>query len=104
MREIAEATHRAESTVRELLKRIHVKLDVSRRADLVRMVLALAGKPVFAAGGTVRLPEGVAAPLVNRLEHLVRVWKVLVAPDDLAQPTDKPLYRRTVEVFVASHR
>ena len=43
MREIAEATHRAESTVRELVKRIHLKLGVSRRADLVRMVLSLAG-------------------------------------------------------------
>ena len=42
MREIAEATHRAESTVRELVKRIHLKLGVSRRADLVRMVLSLA--------------------------------------------------------------
>ena len=32
------------TTVRELLKRIHVKLGVSRRADLVRMVLsAVAG-------------------------------------------------------------
>ena len=43
MRDVAAATHRAESTVRELVKRIHVKLDVSRRADLVRMVLSLAG-------------------------------------------------------------
>ena len=43
MRDIAAATHRAESTVRELVKRIHVKLDVSRRAHLVRMVVSLAG-------------------------------------------------------------
>ena len=43
MRDIAAATHRAESTVRELVKRIHVKLDVSRRADLVRIVVSLAG-------------------------------------------------------------
>ena len=43
MREIAEATNRAESTVRELIKRIHLKLGVSRRADLVRMVLSVAG-------------------------------------------------------------
>ncbi|MDE0219214.1 MAG: helix-turn-helix transcriptional regulator [Spirochaetaceae bacterium] len=42
MREIATATHRAESTVRELVKRIHLKLNVSRRADLVRMVLSIA--------------------------------------------------------------
>ena len=41
MRDIAITTHRAESTVRELVKRIHVKLNVSRRADLVRMVLSL---------------------------------------------------------------
>ena len=38
MKEIAAATHRAESTVRELVKRIHLKLGVSRRAELVRMV------------------------------------------------------------------
>ena len=43
MREIAQATQRAETTVRELVKRIHLKLGVSRRADLVRMVLSLAG-------------------------------------------------------------
>ena len=41
MREIAASTHRAQSTVRELLKRIHTKLGISRRADLVRMVLSL---------------------------------------------------------------
>lgn len=41
-REIAAVTHRAEGTVRELTKRVHLKLGVSRRADLVRMVL-LAG-------------------------------------------------------------
>ncbi|MDD9987932.1 MAG: helix-turn-helix transcriptional regulator [Spirochaetaceae bacterium] len=41
MRDIA-TTHRAESTVRELVKRIHLKLNISRRADLVRMVLSLA--------------------------------------------------------------
>ena len=43
MRSIAAATHRAESTVRELVKRIHLKLGLSRRAELVRMVLSLAG-------------------------------------------------------------
>ena len=42
MRDIAAATHRAESTVRELVKRIHLKLNISRRADLVRMVLSIA--------------------------------------------------------------
>ena len=41
MRDIAITTHRAESTVRELVKRIHLKLNFSRRADLVRMVLSL---------------------------------------------------------------
>jgi len=44
MRDIATATHRAESTVRELVMRIHVKLNVSRRADLVRMVLSLVAR------------------------------------------------------------
>ena len=43
VRAIAAARHRAESTVHEQVKRIHVKLDISRRADLVRMVLSLAG-------------------------------------------------------------
>lgn len=43
MRDIATATRRAESTVRELVKRIHTKLGISRRADLVRIVLRLAG-------------------------------------------------------------
>ena len=42
MRDIATATHRAESTVRELVKRIHLKLNISRRAELVRMVLSIA--------------------------------------------------------------
>lgn len=44
MRSIAATTHRAESTVRELVTRIHLKLGVSRRAELVRMVLSLAGR------------------------------------------------------------
>ncbi|MCY4377013.1 MAG: helix-turn-helix transcriptional regulator [Spirochaetaceae bacterium] len=44
MRDIASATDRAESTVRELAKRIHLKLNISRRADLVRMVLSLAAR------------------------------------------------------------
>ena len=39
LREVAEvaiaiATHRAQSTVHELLKRIHAKLGISRRAEL----------------------------------------------------------------------
>ena len=41
VRNIAAATRRAESTVRELVKRIHVKLGISRRADLVRCVLSV---------------------------------------------------------------
>ena len=41
IRDIAAATQRAPSTIRELLKRIHAKLGISRRADLVRMVLSL---------------------------------------------------------------
>ena len=42
VRDIATATHRAESSVRWLVKRIHAKLDISRQADLVRMVLSIA--------------------------------------------------------------
>ena len=48
MRAIATATHRSDNTVRELVKRIHSRLGISRRADLVRMVLTLGGSP---AGG-----------------------------------------------------
>lgn len=44
-KEIATTTRRAEHTVRELTKRVHVKLDISRRADLVRMVLAVSAAP-----------------------------------------------------------
>ncbi len=39
-RDIAADTGRAESTIRELVKRVHVKLGISRRADLVRIVLS----------------------------------------------------------------
>lgn len=39
-REIAADTDRAETTIRELVKRVHAKLGVSRRADLVRTVLS----------------------------------------------------------------
>ena len=48
MRAIATATQRSDNTVRELVKRIHSRLHISRRADLVRMVLTLSGSP---AGG-----------------------------------------------------
>ena len=44
-REIAAATSRKEATVRELLKRVHVKLGISRRADLVRTVLTIGAVP-----------------------------------------------------------
>ena len=44
-REIAVATKRREATVRELLKRVHVKLGISRRADLVRAVLSVGAFP-----------------------------------------------------------
>ena len=49
-REIAAVTGRRESTVRELLKRVHVKLGISRRADLVRAVLSISafGPPLDA--------------------------------------------------------
>ena len=41
VREIAESTFRAETTVRWLIKQIHSKLRISRQADLVRMVLSV---------------------------------------------------------------
>ena len=50
MREVANATQRAQSTVHELLKRIHAKLGISRRADLVRMVLSMPGLPSVSSG------------------------------------------------------
>ena len=53
MREIATATQRAQSTVQELVKRIHAKLGISRRADLVRMVLSV---PVHVASHAHRSP------------------------------------------------
>ena len=49
--EIASASCRAESTVHELVKRIHDKLDLSRRADLVRTVLSASAGPGVAAEG-----------------------------------------------------
>ena len=47
VREIAAGTKRKESSVRWLIKNIYAKLDISRTADLVRMVLtaALAAGP-----------------------------------------------------------
>ena len=42
VREIATDTGRKESSVRWLIKNIHVKLDISRNAELVRMVLSVA--------------------------------------------------------------
>ena len=43
VREIAAATGRQESSVRWLLKRVYRKHGISRQADLVRLVLSLAG-------------------------------------------------------------
>ena len=43
VRDIAAAIHRAESTVRWTIKRIHAKLNVTRQADVVRMVLSATG-------------------------------------------------------------
>ena len=40
VREIANETFRAESSVRWLIKQIHAKLGISRQADLVRLVLS----------------------------------------------------------------
>ena len=42
VRDIATSTGRKESSVRWLIKNIHTKLDISRNADLVRMVLIAA--------------------------------------------------------------
>lgn len=45
-RDIAADTQQAESTVRELTKRIHIQLGISRWADLVRCVLSVPASPV----------------------------------------------------------
>ena len=46
VREIARATGRQENSVRFLLKKIYGKQGISRQADLVRLVLSLAGSSV----------------------------------------------------------
>ena len=45
VREIAAATGRGESTIRTHVKHMFAKHRVSRQADLVRLVLSLAGAP-----------------------------------------------------------
>ncbi|MYF69459.1 MAG: hypothetical protein F4053_01035 [Proteobacteria bacterium] len=45
VREIAEATGRKESTIRHHVKKTFAKHGLNRQADLVRLVLALAGTP-----------------------------------------------------------
>ena len=45
VREIAEATGRKESTIRHHVKKMFAKHGLNRQADLVRLVLALAGTP-----------------------------------------------------------
>lgn len=40
VRDIAATIHRAESTVRWTIKHIHAKLNVTRQADVVRIVLS----------------------------------------------------------------
>ena len=43
VRDIAQATGRQDNSVRFLLKKIYKKQDISRQADLVRLVLSIAG-------------------------------------------------------------
>ena len=43
VREIAAETRRQESSVRWLIKQVYNKQGISRQADLVRLVLSLAG-------------------------------------------------------------
>ena len=45
VREVAAATERRESTIRSHVKRVFTKHGLSRQADLVRLVLSLAGAP-----------------------------------------------------------
>ena len=45
VREVASATGRRESTIRTHLKHMFAKHGLTRQADLIRLVLALAGAP-----------------------------------------------------------
>ena len=45
VREVAAATGRGESTIRSHVKHMFSKHRLSRQADLVRLVLSLAGTP-----------------------------------------------------------
>ena len=45
VREVAAATGRGESTIRSHVKHLFTKHGLSRQADLVRLVLSLAGAP-----------------------------------------------------------
>ena len=45
VREVAAATGRGESTIRSHVKHMFAKHGLSRQADLVRLVLSLAGAP-----------------------------------------------------------
>ena len=65
-REIAVATKRREATVRELLKRVHVKLGISRRADLVRAVLSVGAFPDNLLIGAVARDQSRTGPTIPR--------------------------------------
>ena len=55
VREVAAAFSRGESTIRSHMKRMFAKHRLSRQADLVRLVLSLAGAPALKVGAaTVR--------------------------------------------------
>ena len=47
VRDIAVATRRKESSVRSLIRQVYDRQGISRQADLVRLVLSLAGLPRF---------------------------------------------------------
>ena len=49
VRDIARDTYRAEAPCAGRFKRVHAKLDISRQADLVRMVLSLLVGPALSA-------------------------------------------------------
>ena len=55
-RDIAAETGRAETTIRELVKRVHAKLGISRRADLVRTVLSAGTGPSAGTGARPAAP------------------------------------------------
>ena len=66
VREIAAATGRGESTIRSHVKHMFARHGLSRQADLVRLVLSLAGAPESAAASEKTSPWSLRRPTSPR--------------------------------------